>query len=67
MVGMARIMHLAVEIAGDRLAEAKLAGAMVIVSACPSCKTNIADAIEKGGDKLATIDITELVVQAMGL
>lgn len=58
---------LAVEIAGDRLAEAKQAGATVIVSACPTCEMNLSDAIKASGDGLATADVMELVAEAMGL
>jgi len=58
---------LAVEIAGDRLEEAKEAGATMIVSACPTCEMNLSDAIMASGDGLATADVMELVVEAMGL
>ncbi|MDY6878105.1 MAG: (Fe-S)-binding protein [Chloroflexota bacterium] len=58
---------MAVEVAGDRLAEAKEAGATMIVSACPTCEMNLSDAIRASGDGLATADVMELVVEAMGL
>jgi len=49
----------------QRLEEAKETAAEAIVTACPWCKRNFADAIEKSGDRLKVIDIVELVEQAI--
>jgi Fe-S oxidoreductase len=56
-----------VEIATDRLAHAKEAGAEAIVSSCPFCKTNIADAVKATGSKLEVYDITELLAKSLGV
>jgi len=57
--------NLAVEIGTDKVEEALATGAKRIVSACPSCKININDAIKAAGADLKAIDITELVVEAL--
>jgi heterodisulfide reductase subunit D len=58
---------MAIDIGKDKVAEALATEAKIIVSACPSCKTNINDAIRAVGADLKAIDITELVAEAMGL
>jgi heterodisulfide reductase subunit D len=55
---------LSVEIAGDKVKQAKEVGATMIVSACPSCKTNINDGIKAAGSDLLMKDIMELVIEA---
>jgi len=55
---------LAVEIATDKIAQANEVGADVIISACPSCKTNINDGIKATGFDLDMLDILELVLEA---
>jgi len=55
---------LSIEIGKDTVKEALATGAKIIVSACPSCKTNINDAIKATGADLMAIDITELVAEA---
>ena len=55
---------LSVEIGGDKIKQAKEVGATMIVSACPSCKTNINDAIKANKSDLVIKDITELVIEA---
>jgi len=55
---------LSVEIGKDKIEEALATGAKTIVSACPSCKINISDAIKATGADLKAIDITELIAQA---
>ena len=55
---------LALEIGKDKVEEAMATGAKTIVSACPSCKININDAIKATGTGLRAIDITELVAEA---
>jgi heterodisulfide reductase subunit D len=57
---------MSVEIGGDKVEEALATGAKMIVSACPSCKTNINDAIRAVGADLKATDITELVAEALG-
>lgn len=54
-----------IKIAGVRIKQAEETGANAIVSACPTCKTNITDAINKNGSKLKFYDITELVIKSM--
>jgi len=56
---------LSLEIGKDKVEEALATGAKRIISACPSCKTNINDAIKAIGADLKAIDITELVVEAL--
>lgn len=58
---------MAVEIAEDRLQHAKEKDAEAIVSACPFCKTNIQDAIDKTNSDLKMYDLTELVAKSMGV
>ena len=55
---------LSVEIGKDKVKEALATGATTLVSACPSCKGNINDAIKATGANLRAIDITELVIEA---
>lgn len=55
---------LSVEIAGDKVKQANDVGANVIISACPSCKTNIKDGIKAAGSDLDMLDILELVLKA---
>jgi len=57
--------EMALEIAQDRVEEALATGAQWIVSACPSCKTNIRDAIQATGAELQVMDITELVAASL--
>ncbi len=61
--------EMAVEIGTDRIKEALATGAKRIISACPSCKINLNDAIRALGKEadIKAIDITELVVEAAGL
>ena len=42
---------------------AKLAGADVIVTACPLCKYNL----EKSGSEIPVVYITELLAEALGV
>ncbi|MGW8178642.1 MAG: (Fe-S)-binding protein [bacterium] len=57
--------NMAVEIGTDKVEQALATGAKRIVSACPSCKTNINDAIRLVGADLKAIDITELVLESL--
>jgi heterodisulfide reductase subunit D len=56
----------ALEIAGERVKEAEALGVDAIVSACPFCERNLADAISKYGSKLKTYDVIELLNQSLG-
>lgn len=55
---------LSIEIAGDKVEQANEVGATMIVSACPSCKTNINDGIKAAGSDLQMKDVMELVIEA---
>jgi Fe-S oxidoreductase len=50
--------------AAERIEEAQSTGADVIVSACPSCESNLANAMKQGNGKMRVADIMELVQQA---
>jgi Fe-S oxidoreductase len=49
----------------QRLEEVKEIGAEAIVSGCPWCKDNFADAIEAGKEGIEVYDISELIWQAL--
>ena len=51
----------ALEISGERIREAEALGVDAIVSACPFCERNLADAITKYGSQLKTYDVIELL------
>jgi Fe-S oxidoreductase len=51
--------------AGERVAEANATGADAMVTACPWCKDNFANAVDEDGKKIEVLDIIELVQQAM--
>ena len=53
--------------ASDRLAEAEATGADALVSACPWCERNFADATASSGSKLRVLDIITLAGRALGL
>jgi heterodisulfide reductase subunit D len=55
---------LSVEIGTDKVKQANAVGAEVIISACPSCKTNINDGIKAAKSDLKMQDIMELVLEA---
>ncbi len=55
---------LSVEIATDKVKQANDVGADTIVSACPSCKTNITDGIKSVGSDLDMLDVLELCIEA---
>jgi len=56
---------MAVKIGKDKVEEALATGAKRIISACPSCKININDAIRAVGADLKAIDITELALESL--
>ncbi len=51
--------------ANERLQEVRKIGVEAIVSACPFCKDNFAEAIKTGGDEIKVYDISELIWQAV--
>ena len=56
---------LALEIAKSRIQEADDTGAEYLVSICPFCYRNLADAIEASGSKIKMVDLTDLINQAL--
>jgi Fe-S oxidoreductase len=52
--------------AQHKLTEIKEVGAEAVVSACPWCKNNFAQAIGKNGDNLKALDISELILASVG-
>jgi len=52
--------------AQHKLAEVKDVGAEAVVSACPWCKNNFAQAISKNGENLKALDISELILASVG-
>lgn len=58
--------EMSIEIAAqDRIPEALATGAKRVISACPSCISNINDGVAATGSDLRAIDITELVAEAI--
>ena len=51
--------------AQQRLEEVKEVGAEAIVSTCPWCKNNFADAIKANGERTDNYDISEIIVKAI--
>jgi Fe-S oxidoreductase len=51
--------------AKHRLDEVKDVGAEVLVSACPWCKSNFAQAVKENGSKIKVMDISELILAAV--
>ena len=51
--------------AEQRLQEVKEVGAEAVVSACPWCKDNFAQAVSKNGEKLKVLDISELILASV--
>lgn len=49
----------------ERIREAKNTGAEAIITACPWCKNNFADAIKESGDKIKIYDVVEIIQQAI--
>jgi len=63
--------ELSLEIAYDRIKQAAAVDAQMVVSGCPTCKNNLAQAARKlandGGPKIQVIDIVELIKKSMGV
>lgn len=51
--------------AGKRLDEAKSTGAEAIATACPGCERMLGGAVATDGSKMKTVDVLELVEQAL--
>jgi len=51
--------------AKERLEEVKSIGAEAVVSGCPQCKDNFADAVREGKERIQVLDLSELIWQAM--
>lgn len=63
-------INLSGEVARERILEASRIGADLVVSGCPSCKSNLQVAAAKlrkeGKAKIKVMDLTELVVESLG-
>jgi len=57
--------NLAASSAKHRLEEVKEVGAEALVSACPWCKNNFAQAAKENGDNVKVMDFSELVLASM--
>ncbi len=57
----------AVQTAKTRIEEAEDTGANVITSACPFCSTNLQDGIKASNSKMRFIDISEILLMAIGI
>jgi Fe-S oxidoreductase len=55
----------ALESALERIDEAKATGAEALVTSCPWCESNLADAIVADGSKIKLYSLVELVAQAL--
>jgi Fe-S oxidoreductase len=49
----------------ERIEEARATGAEAMVTACPWCRSNFADALSESGDNLKILDIVELLDMAV--
>jgi heterodisulfide reductase subunit D len=57
--------ELRLQIAQHRVNQAKETGAKILVSACPSCKMALLDAIHSMNTEMKMVDLTELVAQKL--
>ncbi|MBA7514474.1 putative iron-sulfur-binding oxidoreductase FadF [subsurface metagenome] len=57
--------ELALEIAKTRVEEAEETGADILVSICPFCYRNLADAIKARNSNIKMVDLTDLINQAL--
>ncbi len=62
-------LDLSLEIALDRVAEAKKIDAQSLVTSCPVCKENMQEALKgRGGEAAVTVyDLVEMIAKSMGL
>jgi Fe-S oxidoreductase len=51
--------------AGERIEEARSTGADTLVTACPGCKRQLADAASAGGAAMKVFDVLELIERAL--
>ena len=58
---------MSVRIAGRRVEEAEKTGAEIIASECPSCAMSFIDGIEHNESKIKFKDLSQIVVEALGL
>jgi Fe-S oxidoreductase len=58
--------ELALSSARNRLEEVREIGAEALVTACPWCKNNFAQAGKENGDRIKMMDISELILEATG-
>ena len=59
--------EMALKTAKSRIEEAEDSGANILVSACPFCSTNLQDGIREMDSRLKYLDISELILMALGL
>ena len=57
--------ELAVEIAGDRIDEAKEINAKILTTACPFCLNNLIAGAEKKNESLDILDITNIILRSL--
>jgi Fe-S oxidoreductase len=53
--------------AKHRLEEVKEVGAEALVSACPWCKNNFAQAVKENGDNVRVMDISEVILASLNV
>lgn len=58
---------MSVRISGRRIEEAEKTGAEFLASECPSCTMSLNDGIEQKGSELKFKDLSQIVVEALGL
>ena len=56
-----------VRIAGRRVEEAEKTGAEIMASECPSCTMSLNDGIENRKSEIKFKDLSQIVVEALGL
>ena len=49
----------------ERIREAELTGASILISCCPFCKTNLREGAESSQSKLKVMDLTEYIEECM--
>jgi Fe-S oxidoreductase len=57
--------EMAIDTANERIKEAQATGAEAIVTACPWCKRNFIDAVNRNGHNLEVYDVIELLGRAV--
>jgi heterodisulfide reductase subunit D len=57
--------ELGAEVAAKRLAEAQVAGAQVIASACPQCERTLTKSVRAGRVRIRVMDLAQLVERAL--